>query len=227
MSRSDLQAMFNIAVAAAANHVRPAPLAIEDGSERLTRMEAKLDGVKEAAVQNLVDNAEEHCLEELAVEKMIENDGGALEEKAIEQIIKDDIGGVEKQAVQKLKRRIENLQSVIKRLRTEAKTAPPSAVNGGEIVSTLMENDQWRRETRMPSAFAQASLGLAHLTANVSGGEVVSTLLANSKWRQETIAEVIADETARAEMIDALADSHRAQVEEDLEEESDEADEDE
>ena len=32
---------------------------------RLTRMEAKLDGVKEAAVQNLVDNAEEHCLEEL------------------------------------------------------------------------------------------------------------------------------------------------------------------
>ena len=122
------------------------PLAIEDGSERLARMEDKLDAVRDAAVQNLVDNAEEHGLEELAVEKMFENGEGALEETAIEQIIKDDIGGVEKQAVQKLKRRIENLQSVIKRLRTEAKTAPPLTAGGGEVVSTLMENGQWRQE---------------------------------------------------------------------------------
>ena len=102
MSRSDLQAMFNIAVAAAANHVRPAPLAIEDGSERLTRMEEKLDGVKEAAVQSMAENAEENGVEDEAVERMIENDEGALEEKAIQKMIADDDGDLEKQAIQKL-----------------------------------------------------------------------------------------------------------------------------
>ena len=94
VSRSDLQAMFNMAVAAAANR---APLAIEDGSERLTRMEEKLDGVKEAAIQSMVDNAEENGVEDEAVERMIENDEGTLEEKAVLKMIADDDGDLEKQ----------------------------------------------------------------------------------------------------------------------------------
>ena len=217
MSRSDLQAMFNMAVAAAANRV---PLAIEDGSERLTRMEEKLDGVKEAAVQSMVDNAEENGVEDEAVERMIENDEGTLEEKAVLKMIADDDGDLEKQAIQKLtqekrallrrqKRRIESLEGVIKRMRTEAKTAPVP----GEVLPVLLANEQWRQEV------------VAQVTADVTGGEVVSALLANGQWRQETIAQVIANETARAEMIDALVVSHRAQVEDELEEESDETDE--
>ena len=212
VSRSDLQAMFNIAVAAAANHVRPAPLAIEDGSERLTRMEDKLDAVRDAAVQSMVDNAEEHGLEELAAEKMIEKDDGTLEKKAIEKMIEDDDGDLENQAIQKLtrekrtlvrrqKRRIEGLDVVVKRMRTEAKTAPMP----GEVISALLANEQWRQEV------------VAQVTADVTGGEVVSALLADGQWRQETIAQVVDDETAREEMIDALAVSHRAQVREELE----------
>ena len=188
------------------------PLAIEDGSGCLTRVENKLDAVRDAAIQSLVDNSEEHGLEDEAIERLIENDEGALEEKAIQKMIADDDGDLEKQATQKLtqeerallrrqKRRIEGLEGVIKRMRTEAKTAPMP----GEVISALLANEQWRQEV------------VAQVTADVTGGEVVSALLANGQWRQETIAQVVDDETAREEMIDALAVSHRAQVREELE----------
>ncbi len=155
---------------------------------------------------------------------MIEVDDGTLEKKAIEKMIEDDDGDLEKQAVLSLtrekrtllrrqKRRIDGLESVVKRLRTEAETAP--VAGGGEVISALLANERWRQEV------------VAQVTADVTGGEVVAALLANSKWRQETIAQVIDDETAREEMIDALAVSHRAQVEDELDaaEESDEANE--
>ena len=79
------------------------PLAIEDGSsERLTRMEDKLDAVRDAAVQNLVDCAGENGVEDAAVEKMIEDDDGTLEEKAVAKIIEDDVRDVVQQAVEKM-----------------------------------------------------------------------------------------------------------------------------
>ena len=79
----------------------------------------------------MVENAEENGVEDEAVERMIENDEGTLEEKAVLKMIADDDGDLEKQAIQKLnqekkslllrqKRRIESLEGVIKRMRTDA-----------------------------------------------------------------------------------------------------------
>ena len=107
--------------------VHPAPLAIEDASGQLARVE-------NAAVKGLIENAEDNGLEDKAIEQMIQDDDGTLAKLAVQRIIDEDIGGVRRQAIDQL---IEDAGSDDEDEAREGSGKRPRLVPSWDAVGTL------------------------------------------------------------------------------------------